>query len=234
MNIKKDKATRSQLERMAFDEQMLVANLIIQTVCDESKLSLDDLKKYDNRSQYVVPRQTACYLITVNTTLGGSHIGRLLSRDHSTVHHAVTTITDYFFTKDACLSLLLTVEVKLESLGVNIKRPFPRTDGPLGITNKVYLFNDKGDCVNPDTYNHDTKTQILIAKKGKHFLSGFRYHDEKGSLSQGASIHDYSFEKEESAKLAALDRLTEMINKRSRFCLDFNFPTAYALERVAA
>jgi chromosomal replication initiator protein len=87
---------RATLRNIVQDsDREVTIDTILEVVIDHFSVTLDDLKSKSRKKEIVYPRQVAMYLAKENTPLSlksiGYHFG---GRDHSTVIHAIQTISD--------------------------------------------------------------------------------------------------------------------------------------------
>lgn len=71
---------------------------IIEKLCQNYDVSIEDLKSPNRLSELVFPRHLAMYLIRRQNKLTCAAIGRIFNRDHTSVLHATTMIENYLKT----------------------------------------------------------------------------------------------------------------------------------------
>lgn len=69
-------------------------NHIINIVCDTFNVEVEDVKSRSRKRDFTEPRQIAIYFIRQKTNLSLKMIGRIFSRDHSTVINSIEVVTD--------------------------------------------------------------------------------------------------------------------------------------------
>jgi len=84
-------------------------------VCDYYKISLDLMKSKTRKREVVVARQVAMHFAKEYTDLSlksiGYHFGK---RDHSTVIHALSTVSDMMDTDQRFLNIIEDMQAKLK------------------------------------------------------------------------------------------------------------------------
>ena len=93
------------------------ADVIIQTVCDEFRLKIGQIRSNTRRSDIVFPRQVAMYLMRWRTNLTLRTIGIYFGKDHATVSYSLqkleTLCSVYPDTNETVESLTKIVDYKL-------------------------------------------------------------------------------------------------------------------------
>lgn len=86
----------------------LTSRTISELVSSQFKVSLDDLRSRSRKRTIAFPRQVAMYLCRKHTEETLADIGRVFKRDHSTVMHAIKTISG-LSRRDASVSAQLNL-----------------------------------------------------------------------------------------------------------------------------
>ncbi len=92
-----DPVTTDLVKKVIYD---LVGDLIkinsdsiLSFICDQFKVTKDDLQSRSRQQAIAFPRQVAMYLTRKHTDLSLSNIGRIYNRDHATVLYAIKAVT---------------------------------------------------------------------------------------------------------------------------------------------
>lgn len=81
-------------------------------------VTVEDLQSKSRKAMVAHIRQAAMYLCRRYTTASLSYIGNYFNRDHTTVRHAITTISDFLEISDsATVQLIETCKNKLHENG---------------------------------------------------------------------------------------------------------------------
>lgn len=96
------------------------ADQIIKFVCETHEISKEDLIKKTRKKELVKARFMAYWFIKNNTSLGLVSIGKLFSRDHSTVIHGIRDHSDNFERRDSESMMIMRnhrlIEQKIKSI----------------------------------------------------------------------------------------------------------------------
>lgn len=65
---------------------------ILRTVTGHYSVDMDQMRMPSRLPEIVLPRQVYCYLASKHTSRSLSEIGRMIWRDHTTVHHAINRV----------------------------------------------------------------------------------------------------------------------------------------------
>ncbi len=90
------------------------AEVICQCISNRFKVSREELRSRSRKRSLVFPRQLAMYLTRKFTEHSLSEIGELYSRDHSTVMHAIKTITQQMASRTSVREQVHVLERTLE------------------------------------------------------------------------------------------------------------------------
>lgn len=71
-----------------------IANYIVEVVCKVTGVTVAEIRGRSQKHHIAEARQLCCCFLREFTDLTFHRIGEIIERDHSSVHHAVKTITD--------------------------------------------------------------------------------------------------------------------------------------------
>ena len=72
----------------------VIKNAIIRVACNNTRLSLQELRKKSRKREHVEARQIMCYLLRCRTKMTTTSIGLIFNYDHSTVIHCCKQVPD--------------------------------------------------------------------------------------------------------------------------------------------
>lgn len=76
-------------------------DVIIKTICQEFKVSFDEVISKKRNPEYLIPRQIIIYFLMLKTRYTMTKIGKLMGgRDHTTVIHTMKRVRDIIDTEE--------------------------------------------------------------------------------------------------------------------------------------
>ena len=74
---------------------LIEANLMLNIICKDFKVSKDDLFGESRKRELVIPRHIAQYLIRTKLRMSIKKIGTMFNRDHTSIIHSTRLVTNF-------------------------------------------------------------------------------------------------------------------------------------------
>lgn len=100
-----------------------IENKILQNICIMFQISEEGLHSYRRDRKHIKARQAAVFLLKNLTSLSLSEIGKIVGRNHSTIHATLKKVSQRMSSDDFFLKQMQTFLLEFEEKGDSAKLP---------------------------------------------------------------------------------------------------------------